>query len=88
MTSILRFSGASRPSAPLTLVYCLTAQRTGMDRDDEQDLVAAKRGGTGIRKAANRRDWQGRKDEHEKVPGRFVAGDSSGSAANLEGRRS
>lgn len=48
MTSILRFSGASRPSAPLTLVYCLTAQRIDADRDDERDLVAAKRGETGI----------------------------------------
>lgn len=61
MTSILRFSGASRPSAPLTLVYCLTAKRIDADRDDERDLVAAKRGETGIRTAASRDDWQGPK---------------------------
>lgn len=62
MTSILRFSGASRPQSPLTLVPCSTTQRTGVDRDDEGDLVAAKRGETGIRKAASRDDWQDAKD--------------------------
>lgn len=85
MTSILRFSGASRPQSPLTLVACLTTRMTAVDRDDEQDLVAAKHGETGIRKAASRDDWQGAKIEQEKTIDSFVSGDSSGGTENLEG---
>lgn len=48
--------------------------------------MAAKRGETGIRTAASRDGWLTRcKDEHEKVLGCFVTGDSSGGAVNLEG---